>query len=387
MIAAGLFVASSLISTGSGGATPVAAVERLFDALEQEDVIGVLESLLPAERRMIQGRIQELTKELSRLGIFGERADLANVNGLELEFFGVRLAQEELSPGISAVVIREGRVRSRFDPSGGLLGDFVTGLLDEDASVAATGSADLAKNKVVVATVRDGDQWYVSIGYTVAENVRRAAGRVAPTFGQGVAIGAATPEKAVDDLIRAAAGLDVSRLIQLMPPGEARALHDYVQLFVSQVGSAAHEARGFFSAKITKLDLSSETDGETSIVKVDKLGFVYEIPDIGITIEYDGECTVLRFEGEPPERDCGTGIGPTLPFFLPLDELPDPDLGFVVVREGDEWFVSPTRTLLDGALSLLKALNPGDLDSIREFFEFGSQIEPPALEPRATPTA
>jgi hypothetical protein len=390
MLAGGLFFARSLVASGSGGTTPTAAAERLFDALAEEDAIGVLEAISPAERRLLKDPIQEVAKELSRLGILGESLNLANVDGLELEFFGLRFTEEKLAADISAVVVSDGRARSRFDPRGGLLGSFVTKLMGRDASTPQTATMDFAKDEMVVATVRDREEWYVSIGYSIAENVRRDSGSVAPTFGQGVAIGAATPEKAVEDLIRAAAGLEVSRLLQLAPPGEAGALHDYAQLFIPQLGSAAHDARGFFQAKITKLDLTSRaTEPGVATVKVDRIGFVYEIPDFGMRIEYDGKCTIYRFEGEPPERDCGTGAGPALPFFLPLEELPTPDVGFVVVREGEEWFVSPTRTLLQGALAYLRALDPDDLDTIKEFLESGPPggFEEPSLDPRATPTA
>ncbi len=390
MLAGGLFFARTLVASGSGGTTPTAAAERLFDALAEEDAIGLLEAISPAERRLLKGPIQQVTKELARLGILGEGLNLANVNGLELEFFGLRFTEEKLAPGISAVVVSDGRARSRFDPAGGFLGSFVTELLDRDARAPQTATLDFAKDETVVATVRDGDQWYVSIGYSIAENVRRDSGSVMPTFGQGVGIGAATPEKAVEDLIRAAAGLEVSRLIQLAPPGEAGALHDYAQLFIPQLGSAAHDARGFFHAEITKLDLSSRTtEPGVATVKVDRIGFVYEIPDFGVRIEYDGECTIFRFEGEPPERDCGTGAGPALPFFLPLEELPTPDVGFIVVKEGTEWFVSPTRTLLHAALGYLKVLEPDDLDAIMEFLESGPPggFGEPTLDPRATPTA
>lgn len=388
MIAGAAFFALSIVSTDGGATTPVAAVERLFQALGDEDVLGVLESLLSGEREMLQGPLLDIAKELSRLGILAGDPNLTDLDGLELEFFGLRFTSEELAPGVAAVRLREGRMRSRFDPGGGLLGAFVTDLIPQDARSPGQASQDFGEGEVVFATVREGDEWYVSLGYSIAENARRGADRVAPTFGQGVAIGAATPEGAVDRLLRAVASLDVSGLIQLMPPDEARALHDYVQLFIAQVGPAAHNARGFFRAQINDLDLSSRTDGDRATVKVEKIAFTYELLDLGVSIEYDGECAVYRVEGERPERDCGTGIGPTLPLFLPIEELPHPDVGFVVVREGGEWYVSPTRTVLDGVLGYLKVMEPGHLDAIREFFEYGFSEEfVPSVEPLATPTA
>lgn len=389
MLAGGLYFARSFGSSTSGGATPTAAVARFFDALAEEDAIGVLETVAPAERRLLVDPLQAITKELSRLRILGPNASLADVNGLELEFFGLGFKEEELTPGITAVVVEEGRVRSRFDPRGGLLGTFVTKLMEADSLRAGQAALNFADEDVTVATVKDGAEWYVSIGYTVAENVRRESGSVLPRFGQGVAVGAPTPEKAVEELLRAAAGLEMSRLLQLAPPGEAAALHDYAQLFITELGVAAHEARGFFTAEVTDVDLSSkETAPGVATVEVERIGFNYEIPDFGLRIEYDGECTVLRFEGERPERICEGGAGPAMPFYLPFEEFPKADVGFVVVEERGEWFVSPIRTLLQGALAYLKATDLGELDMLREFFEYGGgEFEEPIVDPRATPTA
>lgn len=389
MLAGGLYFARSLVSSASGGATPTAAVERFFDALANEDAIGVLETMMPAERRLLVDPLQAITNELSRLRIFGPDANLADVNGLEIEIFGLGFKEEELTPGITAVVVNKGRVRSRFDPRGGLLGTFVTKLMDRDALSPDRVALDFAVNDVTIATQKDGDEWYVSVGYTIAENVRRESGSVLPSFGRGVAIGATTPEKAVEELLRAGAGLEMSRLLQLAPPGEAAALHDYAQLFITELGVEAHEMRGFFTAEVTNVDLSSkQTAPGVATVEVERIAFKYAMPDLGIRIEYDGECTVLRFEGEPPERICEGGAGPAMPFYLPFEEFPKADVGFIVVQERGEWFVSPTRTLLEGALGYLKAMDLGELDMLREFFEYeGGEFEEPILDPRATPTA
>ena len=47
MLAGGLFFARTLVASGSGGTTPTAAAERLFDALAEEDAIGLLKRSRP----------------------------------------------------------------------------------------------------------------------------------------------------------------------------------------------------------------------------------------------------------------------------------------------------------------------------------------------------
>ncbi|MGH2726673.1 MAG: hypothetical protein ACRDKS_06825, partial [Actinomycetota bacterium] len=390
MIAGAIFFTRSVPQSSGGAQTPVAAVRRLFDALEEEDVIGILETLLPSERRMLAEPIQDVAEELGRLEILNGGLDLSNLNGLDFEFYDLGFASTELTPDLSVVEVSKGRARYRFAPVGGLVGNFLRDALPDEALGVSQGSTDLSDGESVFAVVRDGGDWYVSIWYSVAENSRRDAQRALPVFGAGVpARGAATPEAAVDQLIRAAASFDVRRLIELTPPEEARALHDYAQIFIHEAEAGAAQARKDFRGKVTALELSSRIDGDRAVVKVDDIAFRYQIPELDASVTYDGECVVFHLAGEPPERDCGAGVGPALPFFLPPVDVPQADIGFAVVREGGAWYVSPTGTLLEGMVGILKAMTMSDLEAIKDFLQFGftDEFSFPEVVPEGTPNA
>jgi hypothetical protein len=274
---------------------------------------------------------------------------------------------------VTRVAVAGGRSTYRVDPGASPLGDFVRGLLPPLATKVVEGSDDLADEDVFFTAIKEGDRWYVSLWYSIAEAARGTG--TPPPFGRGLpARGAASPEKAVEDLIRAAVGLDVRRLIELTPADEARVLHDYAPLFLPQAEAGAADAKNAFSAEIREIKLSSRRDEASAVVKIDDISFRVQIPGLGMAFDYDGECVTVEgefFGSDEPQRQCGQGITPA----AGLPQLPTPDVGFVVVERGGEWFVSPTRTLLDGLVGMLKAFDRKSLDAIKEFFQsFGESF-------------
>jgi hypothetical protein len=236
----------------------------------------------------------------------------------------------------------------------------------------------------------------VSLGYTIAEQARRDAGAPAPTFGAGVpGRGAATPEAAVEAFLRAAATLDARRLIELTPPGEAAALHDYAPLFLPNLEKLASEARSHFRLSIRTLTLSNKTSGDEALVTTDKLAFHLTIAEEGISADYDGRC--LTVNGAPDL--FGLGKGPICGKELAGQAIPglslNPEIGFTAVREGGVWYVSPTRTVLDAIIAILKAFQPQTLETLKQLFHSfmfggaygGGSFELPAGFPTIAPHA
>ena len=368
MVAGGVFFVRSIGSDVTGGSTPQAAVEKMLQALSNEDVLGVLEAMPAGERRLFGSRLRALTGELGRLGILRKDLDLGDLPGLDLEFSGVRLRMEQLSADLAAVTIVEGRSSYNVDPASSPLGEFVRKLIPPSSLSPVRGSDDLRDDRIAFATVREGEDWYVSLFYSLAEQGRREAGLPLPRAGQGVpARGAATAEKAVEELIRAAAALDVRRLIELTPPDEAAALHEYSSLFIDDAEAAVREARTHFRAQLRSLSLSARSSGEDTLVTVDKMDFHLEIPDAGISVDFDGKCATLsgRFFGsDRPERQCGLGAGA-----VPGGDLARlPRLGFVAVERDGAWYVSPVGTVFDSLIEVLRALKPADLEMFRRSF-------------------
>ncbi len=364
MVAGAVFFARSLGKAEGGADTADAAVRRLFDALSNEDLLGMLEALPPSERDPLRSSLPQLTSELGRLGILRSDLNLSDIAGVELAFSGLRLASTAIGPGVTSVAVTAGRSTYRVDPQRSPLGDFVRQLLPPDMAKVVEGEDDLADDEITLTAVRENDRWFVSLWYTVAEDARGDA--PPPNFGNGlIARGASSPEQAVEELLRSASVLDVRRLIELMPPDEARALHDYAPLFLPQAEEAISEARGMFNAQIRELEVSSRRSGQTAAVKVDKISFRAEVPSLGISADFDGECmtTTGEFFGtDEPQRLCGDEV--QLPPGLP--RLPTPDIGIIAVARDGAWYVSPTRTTLEGVISLLKSLDRDMLEAFKE---------------------
>ena len=374
------FARSVKTSSTTGAKTPEAAVQKVFDALSNQDVVGVLEALAPGERAAFGSRLQTMASELGRLGVLKTNVNLSSLSGIDLSFSGLKYKTESLTSDLAQVTLTEGRVAYRIDQSRVPLGDFVRGFAPKGSlDQVASGSSDIASGRDATAftTVKVGDDWFVSLWYSVAESARRDANAPLPNFGNGIpAVGADSPEAAVEQFLRAGATLDVRTLIELTPTDEAGALHDYAPLFIDDVEKAAADARHSFSLKISSLTASARTSGDEAVVKVTKMAFKLSVPGIGLSVTSDGRCTTFEggdFFGGPalpgapaiPKRLCGDQVTPGA-LFPGLHARPE--IGFVAVERDGKWFVSPTRTILDAMIGIFKSLSRNDLETFKQLF-------------------
>src|SRR5262249_34669564 len=76
-----------------GASSPEDAVRQLFDALDQEDAAGVLESLPPSERDVIKQPVLDIVKELQRLGLLSD-VPTEHVPGADIEVRDLSLSEE-----------------------------------------------------------------------------------------------------------------------------------------------------------------------------------------------------------------------------------------------------------------------------------------------------
>lgn len=362
---AGLFGLAALTSDG-GQDSPEAAVQKLVDALENEDVLGALEALVPAERAVLRGRIVELGDQLRRLGIVDERLDLAHVPGADLTIEALELQTEELGDDVAVVRATKGtaslRVRGEELPIGPLL----KGLVDDPATISSPPPADLSEDDVMLVAVRRDGDWFVSLGYTAAELARRDSGAEVPKFGRGVVPkGASSPEKAVQELAAAAAAFDVRRAIELAPPGEADALHDYAPLFLSEAERAVASLRdeGVRAEVPTlELDVDSTGDGEARVT-IKRLAVNVMTGNGRFALDYDGRCVKTTGpDGEALPEFCRDSKNEDLPFSGAAFSY----FQLTAVERAGAWFVSPTGSILDAMLGTLQALEREELAEVIE---------------------
>jgi hypothetical protein len=387
-----VFAALSLI--GDEG-SPEEAVRKLFNAMEQEDVLGILEALAPSEREIFREATVDIADQLKRLEILSGDVDLNGIAGLDFAIEDLELSSASITDDIAGVTVRRGTLRSQVDQQRLPLGDFVRDIL-RDAEVAdpPTDSSDIADDIPLLVTVKEDDEWRVSVWYSVAENARRGSGAPAPAFGSGLrAVGAPSPEQVIQEMVEAVIDLDLRAFLELLPPDEARVLHDYAPLFLEEIERAAAQARQNVRIEASGLELASTPAGDRARVKVASVaraGVTFTDPDEEGTsgsIVYEAGCVTLSagFFSEEPRKLCGeelvTGTVPGFGLGFGALKGPDvdfesPDLAFEVVRRGDRWFLSPTRTMFAGLVSVLRVFDRADLDAIREWFEgLGEQFE------------
>lgn len=360
VLAAGVFAAVAL-SGKDGSASPEEAVERLFEAVSDEDVLGILEALPPAERSALRPGLEDVTGELRRLGILSDDVDLESVGGVDLEIEGVELAAEELGEGVTAVRLTGGTLTTSTEPEQLPLGSALRNLFEgpEGSDLEEGGGTHaLGDDGPVLVTVQEDGGWHVSLFYSVAEAFRGDAGEAVPTFGQGVEpAGADSPEDVVRQVAEAAVALDARRLVALTPPGEMGALHDYAPLFLDQ----ADQAEAPFEVRIDRLDLEPEVDGDVARVRLTGFAASVGSPDMGnFSVSYDGDCMVFVADGVE-ERTCASDMAQT---GAPVSS----ELVLSTVRHDDQWYLSPTRTVFEQLLGTLRALEPEDVEDLGSLF-------------------
>lgn len=394
-VGAGVFAVLSLRGEPGGASSPEEAVERLFLAIDDQDVLGALDVLLPGERTTFRGSVLSLVEELTRLGVLSDATDLNAVGGLDVSFTGLQFSAEAVTDDLANVEVR-GTASMTGDVRALPLGDLVTRWLDdlepEDTSIDVRGES---LEGVRLTTVQHGGRWYVSLLFSIAEAARLDAG-LAPVPADAAvrAYGSPTPEAALDQVLLAIETLDLERLIAVLDPNEAAALQRYAPLFLDEA-----------QADLDALDLRWAVEDVTYEVTRDGDRAVVHLLTISVEGELDTEpfsfrladgCTRAEFEGErvewcegSPALD-GTGMDVDEELQQLLDDASAmfADLGptgLVMNRVSGSWYTSPISTITDNLLALLRAVDRQELEQLIEdveaTFEEIIEWEEPVFEP------
>lgn len=379
-VVAGVFAVGAIADDGAPE-TPEAAVEAMFAAINDQDVLGVLDTLAPSERELYQPFLEDMVGELQRLGVVSDELDLGSVRGVDLQVDGLELESSTLAPGISVVSVTAGTITGGVDPAQVPIGSFVRDLLDDpEAGVELqpfTDTGPLVEDQPIDLVVIDDDGWHVSLHYSLAEAVRSEAGAPLPDFGNGVAPeGAETPEAAVRALLQAAVDLDVRRVIALTPPGEMSALHDYAPLFLGDVEDAVDELGSSFDVAIDSLDTDVARDGDTATVAVSGFAVSGVLEDASFEVSYADGCYQVTYEGES-EEVCPETSGPGGEGGATIaEDLLDAQLGVVTVERGGRWYVSPVRSTFQVLLAVVGAVDRSDLENPEQLLSEAFGLDP-----------
>lgn len=390
LLAAGTFAVIKITGGDDGGAASPADVgTELIAALEEEDLLGVIDLLLPSEREALRQPMIDLVDHMKRLEVLSAEASLDDVGGLDLRFGDVQVTVEPTNVTDITNIVLSGTASAVVDGEAVPLGD----LLIDEAFAGERPEMDqpMESNEfddVRLTTVERDGRWYLSAFYSMAETARgRDSGRDIPLVGLA-AVGAEEPELAVDAMLDAMVASDVAAMVALLDPSEVEALHRYAPLFLGEAEQSADDLP--VEATISDVQYSVAGEGNRRSVGIDSISVTITQPEseldsgdepMTVTLTYAAGCLVVTGMGEEATEVCGTdfdsidelaeqnGFGDSEATQELLDAFSEAFADFdpsgIAVHEVDgKWYVSPLRTLFDGLDSVLDALERPEIERI-----------------------
>lgn len=397
----------------SGASTPGEAVDGLFESIASGDLLGIADQLAPSEARLSAEMSGDFLGQLKRLEIVQSSATVDQLYSINIDVDGITIAEDPLriTDHIQIVEVTGGIITVETSGTISSLKDVLTpkildALPDITAEVAAeyetfniAQDTDEIGGSLRIATIEENGRWYPSLMYTIADLAAVTgygsdyASRLSPI----PASGAATPQLAMDNLVDALIGGDVSELVAVLDPGTLGALQDYIGLVFADDPAAGCLWNGVFgshgdepsrtgaceSADVRVLDAEWMTSEVTSGTKVTIGSLTLQAPDGVITVLRDPAVPSLTVsaEGEEPMVIDASTVedlvrGLTSGFGLEFGDIDEQardivarefdqilGLGVIMVQGGDDlWYVSPIHSYMDVFLSLLDGLEPADID-------------------------
>lgn len=406
-IAAVAFATMNAGRSNDGAASPEAAMQKLFDGLSNEDLVAAVDAFLPGEADPIINYTGSIGTELKRLEVLTDSINPQAITGINMEFTDLEFRTEEIAPGFVRVYITNGDAFLDIDQAELPIGDLVLDNLPAQERGALEGdlppeSESMGGDDFYLVAVED-DGWYLSYWYTVMDAIFTETGYGTPAFGSGlVAVGADSPEAAVEDAFRQLLSLDLEGLVGMLPPTEMRALYDYMPLVMDDYNETVGAFGSFITIDLTSLGTSvSDADNGAKRVKIETFDMAFSsfFLEIDGAISFDGACfditlndqsgALSEFGAEIPDHinTCDQDVADMLGSGLTGVEMPDflgdlgaADTGLLAVQEDGRWYLSPTETLGDG---LLQGLKVWDRDTLQQYIdwliEFGSEASSAAL--------
>ncbi|CAM3123783.1 proline-rich domain-containing protein [Saccharomonospora xinjiangensis] len=370
------WVLTERASVASGSSTPEEAASRLLTALGDGDVVGLAQTLEPAEASLLGDMLTSSADELKRLGMLTEDADLSAFSGITLTAKDLRFdsaAAERINDRVTITKLTGGTLTVSAD-----LRTLPLTPEYRDAIVAAAGGPDAASESqtfdiaslvresgapISIAAVNVDGEWYPSLFYTFTHNILTEEELSWPQTSIP-AVGAYSPTEAVRQTLQAALDADLERVIELLPPDEMAVLHDAGPMLVESLAAEGAEPSG-----IKVVDLKAEETPITNGTKVTITTLTLEAPGRGrLTLVKDGDCyTITAPEGT--QRVCGSDLarqltenaGPGVPTEGLAEStmaLAEEGLGLVTTEVEGKHYVSPLRSYGELAIGLYRNLTP-----------------------------
>jgi hypothetical protein len=276
LIGAGGFTTYSFLGAANNGgaATPEEAVTAFVSAIEHEDILGMIDVTVPEEVGVLRNTVETATADAKRMHVLADGFSTSGVQGVDISFDDVQLETTVIDDDLATVTASAGTFNAAFDPRMFPFGDKARALLTGDETAGKV-SANLAGSTPVrLATVRRSGRWYVSLEYTAAEYIRDANGWDSPLPVARTAVGADSPEAAVNGFYERLAAFDLQGAMDTFAPGEdAMAWLAPMWLPNAQAGADKAHANGW---SVTIAGVTYETIGSGDHLTMKPLTFVAE---------------------------------------------------------------------------------------------------------------
>lgn len=317
VLVGGLFLVTRAGSEQAGAATPDEAATAMFAAIENEDLVALAELLHPGERRTLAEPAFDIIDELIRLEIIDGSLDLAAVDGVDVEIEGLQYRVEAI-PGaadLREVLIDAGTLSVTADGEQLPIGETLRERFgDEISEIDEAGSESIVSPEAGPVLVEYEGRWYVSIWYSAAEALRgfTSDAPVPALADMPPAIGADTPEAAVDGLVDALVELDLTTMIGMLDPEEAAALYRYAPLFLDEAEASIDElldevAAADVSWSVESIEYAPTVDGDRASVEITAVTFQVIAEDVAIVVSYSPDALAVdaNVDGETYQGTLG----------------------------------------------------------------------------------
>jgi hypothetical protein len=343
-------VATSALSSNGGPSMPDAAVQQLLAAAGDNNLQAAIGDLVPAESQVLQPGASSVASQLERLGILASGTDLSSIPGFTLQFAAVTTSTTMVTPDVADVRFTGGTVRAAADPAKLPIGSAIsqTVLHGHLPPAPPVETEPLSQAKLVITTLRQDGVWRVSLLYTLAENLRLAAGLPAPAFGEGIdSVGASTPAAVLQGMLTAAGNLNVRQLVELVSPVSGAVLHDYIPLVLTEINAGVLAARvEGVKVSFSNLETTTVTDGDAAKVTITGLDFTATVPHATVTGSYANGCLTVAV---PARSISSCGL-------MAMAGIKPPASTVDMVRINGAWYLDPTSTFVGGVEAFLQAL-------------------------------
>ncbi len=379
--AAGVFAIGQLRSNTSGAASPEDVGTEFMEALEHEDVLGLMDLLLPGEREVFRQPMVDLVSELSRLEVLSAEATLADLAGLDIDMTNESTEVESTNVADISNITMSATMSASIDGDQLPIGDLISDLAGDRFTPSDLDLPTTTDEFSLPMTVVEEDgRWYLSVFHTAAEAIRGQLGEPIPDVGL-VPTGGSSPEGAIDVLLDGVEQLDLAKIVSAINPNEAAALQRYAPMFLDDIDELASEAP--LDWQVTRSGYDVAGSGSERSVTITALRVDGAADGMAFSVEFVDGCLLVEAEGEQVDTCDVTAIEDDTPavlddFFggsLEITELTtafeevfaDYEQPGITVNEVDgQWFVSPLGSGFDQFLALLRALDRDEIDRLTD---------------------